>query len=346
MKVNRKNLMDVLQALKPGLAKQGSVAQLAHFISTGKEIITFSGKVCIRHPFDLFPFCVPSEEFYKTLDKMKDETVELSEVNNKLHIEGTSTEAEISLFLDDEALVVEAMEAIGAEILQKREKLPEDFINAVFLTMFSTSRDASSAALNCIHFTEDNALSTDRNRASWYIMKEKVPHEFLLAQKSAEELVKFPSINEVVLTKNWAHFFNPEGVTFSCSLLSSPTANIPGMFQDVEEEGLTELPKTLRDVINDISFLATEDKTSRYVTVTIDSKGVTCKAERDIGWIKKNIEWKDYTGEPLTFFINSEFFGQILEKTTFMKKIGRKVYFFTDNFYHIIALAKEKSHGG
>lgn len=344
MKVNRKNLMSVLQALRPGLAKQGSVVQLAHFISTGKEIITFSGKVCIRYPFDLFPFCVPGDEFYKILDKMNDETIEISEENHKLHIVGANTEAVISTLLEDDDLVVQGLEAINTEISTPRSKLPEDFISAVFFTMFSTSRDASSAALNCIYFTEDNAMSTDNSRASWYIMKDKVPEPFLLAQKSAEELVKFPNINEVVITKNWAHFFNPDGVTFSCTLVKSLTPNIPKMFENADEEGLTELPKTLRDIINDISFLATEDKTSKYVTVSIDGKGVMCKAERELGWIKKKIEWKDYTGEPITFFINSEFFGQILEKTTFMKKIGRIVFFSTENFYHLIGLAREKAN--
>lgn len=347
MKVNRKELMNVLQMLKPGLAKKDSVAQGVHFMSTGNEILSFSGRLCIRHPFVAFPFCVKGEEFFKVLDRIADETVEINEKGGKIHVEGSSVKAGLATLLETDEGMMAGIEAIQKETDNDRLALPKDFIPALFLTMFSAHPSPNEATMHDVEFIGMDAFSTDRLRMSWYVMDSEVPDRFLIDRSSATELVKFPSINEVIITSNWLHFFNPDGVSFSCIRDKGDSLKVKEKFSDLDDDNMIELPKTLREVINSISFLADEDGDKKYITVYASKNGITCKAEKEVGWIQKAVEWPEYDGEPFSFVINAEFFGQVLEKATKMKLIrdGRLGFFATENFYHVVGLMRGKNNG-
>ena len=51
MKIDRKELRNILAAIKPGLGKKEFVNQTCHFMFFPDKIATFNERICIMHPF-------------------------------------------------------------------------------------------------------------------------------------------------------------------------------------------------------------------------------------------------------------------------------------------------------
>ena len=62
MKIEREELLKVLSAIRPGLAKKDIVEQATHFIFTGQEVLTYNDQICISYPFETdFECSVPAD---------------------------------------------------------------------------------------------------------------------------------------------------------------------------------------------------------------------------------------------------------------------------------------------
>ena len=70
MKIKKLELINILQRVKPGLAKRDVIEQFTHFIFTGESVITYNDEICISHPLKTDFVCsAKSEEFFKAILK-------------------------------------------------------------------------------------------------------------------------------------------------------------------------------------------------------------------------------------------------------------------------------------
>lgn len=342
MIINKVELLEILTKLKPGLAKKGIIEQTTHFIFTSKDIITFSDQIAIVHPFDIdVSFSVKGDDFYKLICGIDEEEFDLSIKEEKVIIKSDKTKASMSTMVDKKDRIDDLLVSLKREMRKEWNPLSKKFVEGIYLTMFSAAKDLSMGSLSCLYIKGTDILSSDSLRASWYTLDEPMT-EFLISATDAQELAKFEgysSITKWLESDNWLHFKTENEVTFSIK-------KIIGVFKDLKSKFDTKgevinLPKELQEALDTMSFIAEGDiEVNKIVSVKIENNLITCKAEKEIGWVEKIIEC-EYEGKPLQFLVNPIFLSQILKKTSKMILSDTIALFETNNFKHILSLPLE-----
>ena len=80
MSTNRKDLLKVLQLVRPGLAAKEIIEQSTSFIFTKGQVIAYNDEISVSHPvvkgLDL-DGAVQANELFALLNKLTDDTIEL-----------------------------------------------------------------------------------------------------------------------------------------------------------------------------------------------------------------------------------------------------------------------------
>ncbi len=339
-KTTKSELLNVLNKLKPGLASKAIVEQSTHFIFLGKIVATFSDQIAVVCPFQTpFPFSVKGEEFHRIISGIEEEELTIFPEENHLIISSEDTIAGIDIIVDEKDKVEHHIESL-VDQMNKWKKLPEDFIQGMFLTMFSAAKNLVSGTLACVYVDKENIFSCDTIRASWYQASGEMP-TCLLPAKDVQDLVKYPNFVEYCDTDNWMHFRTKDKMTFSVKKVLDKFTDIQKFFENASGDNI-ELPEKLVEILKSISFLAEGDMDlHRIVTVTLSKGKLLCKAKKEIGWIEKKINC-EYKGKNREFMINPIFLSEILNRTNTMKLSETAALFKTDNFQHMILLPMEE----
>lgn len=337
MIVNRNELVPILSALRPGLNKKEFVQQSCHFLFFEDKIAVYNDKISITHPYQSeSTFSVKGEEFYKILEGINDDDVDISIKNQKLKIKAKTTSSEMTLLTDDQNTIAKKINALE-ENMGGWKKLPDNFIEALTLCSFSASPDLTTGIKSCVCFVGDVAHASDGYRASRFFLNKKMPFDFNIPAKTAFELIKFP-ITECCISNKWLCFKTEEGVIFSCSSIEGefPIEKANTLFSEMEKLEVIELPSELEKTIKEVLILASDDSSAgKKIDITLDENMLYVKAENELGYVKKTIEI-DYEYEPVRIIVNSNFFIQILDKALEMY-IGKQALFFaTPNFNHVM----------
>jgi DNA polymerase III sliding clamp (beta) subunit (PCNA family) len=340
MKVNRKELVRILDAVQPGIAKKEIVEQSTHYVFAQNEIATFSDAIMVTHPYECeLEFSVKAEDFYKILTKIEDEEVELTLVKDTLNIKAKKTKAGLSTIVGETAMVTHLIEhlreAMGAKKFWKA--LPKDFTTGVHLCSFSASKDLTTGVKACCAVKGNMIYTTDNIRASMYEMEEEIP-DIMLTSNGINELIRY-RITEYGMSENWAHFKTPDGVTFNCKTMRGdyPFEPIEMLFGNGCDP-IIAFPAEMTDTVESVIALASGDVISdKAITISVTKNKITCKAEKERGWVTKTVD-VEYDGEPFTFLINPTFFSQILKQATdFAIQNGRGL-FTSEKFQHVLSL--------
>ena len=144
MKTEKKDILKVLQKVKPGLAKKAIIEQFTHVIFTSNEVMTYNDEICICHPFTSdFKCSVKADDLWKLLSGLHEEGLILQIEGTELVIKSSKTEAGLSTIVDKDA--EEMIDILRLKELEGRWiDLPnegEDFLRGARLCMFSASRD-------------------------------------------------------------------------------------------------------------------------------------------------------------------------------------------------------------
>jgi len=352
VKVETKALISILTAVKPGLAKLGIVEQMTHFVFTGKSIATYNDRICIVHPFESdFQCSVSAEEFYKVISSISEDAAEVTFDNKSGQLKVESGRTRLGLAVSAVGDIGGLIEVLGLDKIRLWRKLPKDFLEGVFLCMFSVSKSAAQHVLTTMFVDDDRLVSSDGYRISQYVMEKSVGASFLVPGTSTYELVKFPVVS-YSLSDAWAHFKTSTGVVFS-------SRRVEGKYPKVEEylktEGMTlVLPLELGKAVKDIEVMAGGEfdvGLDRRITVRLTKDWITCRGEKEIGWVEKDVPLDDK--ERLTkalasvrrseviFSTNPAFLYQVLSKSTTMTLGEGKALFTSGTFSHVMLLPRE-----
>ena len=343
-KIDRNELFGTLQKLKPGLASKGIVEQSTHFMFLGDDVATFSDQIAIIHPFEIGKdadervyFSVKGDEFYKIISGTEAGELNFTLEDDQLTITSESTSAGMPTLLDDKDKVEKLVNNLKKEMNEWAE-LPEDFIQGLYLCMFSAAKDLSMGTLSCIYVKEENIFSSDSIRASWAVISGEMP-EFLIPVKDVQELVKFTNLTHYCESDNWIHFKTADDVTFSAKKILGTFKNLRKRF-NIQGTPI-ELPSELAETLNSITFLSDGDvDMNKTISIKIDKNKIICRAEKQTGWIEKKLDFK-YKGAAIQFLVNPIFLAQVLSKTTSMILSDTCALFQSDGFSHIIMLPLE-----
>jgi hypothetical protein len=180
---------------------------------------------------------------------------------------------------------------------------------------------------------------------------------FMIKAACAKEL-KDLSVTSYKLTDSWVHFKNTDGVVVNIRRIKGVYKDtVKDVFKNVEGEDFL-MPSELKEAIDLCGVVHTDLAImDKQVLLTIQDQMATCSARRDGGFnIEKSVPISFYTGGDLSFYINSEFLNEVIERTPPDKDGERrppmildlphsKAYFVNSRFEHVFTLRRAKKAG-
>lgn len=334
MKIKTKELQEKLLKLMPGLSGRSPIKDIKHFAFLGSEIVTYNDQVCIGIPFKSdFSCSIPSDELISILSGIEEDEIEIIAEKEVIRFNSPSTKAKISILKESQLLKMIQSLDIPEE---GWKSISKDFIEGVSLSAFSTSKDMTMGALNCVCVQDDQILSSDTFRISNYQMKEKMD-SFLIPSIVIKDLIRYP-ITKYCIDNSWIHFEDENGLIFSSRILLT---TYPDILNYLNLEGITiEIPDKLKDILPHIDiFTKDEFEIDKKIKIKINNNELWCEASNQSGQVQKKIDI-DYRGEEITFLINPIFLSQILEKSTTIKisPDRKKALFLSEKFKHLMGL--------
>lgn len=342
LKINTEEILNALSAVRPGLASKEFVETTTHYLFSDDKIITFNGKICISYPCNYFNdvFTIKAKDFYNVIKTIKDDQFSCKITNSRLMLKSKDTEAGIKINKDD-MQVKEMYDELGIDDLEfQKLNDAEEFKKGLNLCRFSTSKDATYGFFYCLSVNKDHICSSDNYRASYFEIDEDI-EPFLIPATSVNELVNY-DFNEICIDNNWVHFRNEDGLIFSSGLIDGEYPDFKDMLLNSKKETEVSLPKELKDILDQVAVMSKgETDVEKKVAILIENGILTCKSEKDIGYLKKKIKTK-YKGDTVSFSINPIFLQQILTKTNKFFLTDKGALFSTDNFTHLLAILTDQ----
>lgn len=343
MKVNRQELLAILNKIKPGLSQKSIIEQAQHFIFTKSHIVTYNDNIAICYPFKTdFQFTVIANEFFKLLDSINHDEIDMSLENEILLIKSKSRKIKIKS-LGKVKDVEQYLTALDYYDLDKFEwkKLSDNFLTAIKHCVFSASRDMSNLALTGIYINKKYVFSTDGLRISKHNLSKKID-KILLPVNSAESLIGF-DINRYFIKDAWIFFVDKNNVIF-CSKKLNEKYPYSDLNKNFDFDGIEiELPEDFIDSVSSAEILAEgEFNIDKTVIVKIKDSKIYCIGSNDIGEVKT---WnKIKCKKDLSFVINPIFLKDILKITNKIKIGSDRVMFQHDNFKHLISIGLSENN--
>lgn len=332
--MKRQELLDALELVRPGLAKEEVIEQTTFFAFAGGNVLTYNDEISISHPVKglvELEGAVKAEELYQLLGKLDKEDLELGEGEGELLVKAGKTRAGIALQKE----IKLPLEEIGGK--GKWKKLPEEFLDAIKFTMFSCSKDTSRPVLTCINVREDGIIeSTDNFRLTRYQLGGKIPvKSFLLISSSAKDLIKY-DINQIAEGDSWIHFKSGKGTVFSCRTFLD---DYPSLDELLKVKGAKlEIPKGVDDSLKRAAiFSKRENELEEEALISFEKGKLKVRGQGPTGWLEEELDIK-YKGKKVTISVNPHFLQAILPKVTECVLAEGSMKFEGEDWVHLVAL--------
>lgn len=338
MKIDRKELLQSLAKVKPGLGKNELIEQATHFCFMGDRVVTYNDEIsvsCTLENMDCHG-AVSADELYSFLNRVTRDSIDINVKGSELLMKCGRASAGLTLH-EQIKLPLSEIEGPNTDWIP----LPDNFAEAISFCKFSCSSDMSMPILNCLHVCKECVESSDDIRFTKFELKEcDSMDSFLIPVSVAKELSNY-AITEMTGNSSWKHFRTADkSVVFSCRIYADEYPDTSG-FSNIENFIKVKMPKKLGMILTRAGIFAKEraDKDS-MITITIDGSMIKIKSQNDAGWFKETTKIK-YDGDPITFNVNPEFLEVMLSKTTMCLIGSDRIKFEGDNWYHIVALTME-----
>lgn len=333
MKVKTKELLTILDKLKPGLASKEMVEQATYFVFEGEYVRTYNDSILIAHMFQTgFQAAVQAAEFLSLLKRIQDEEFELSLIDGKIIMTGGKWEGE--MVVDEKINTMPVLAGLTDDLWQN---LPEDFVDAIRTCSFSVSKLLTFPALSCILVTGQYAYSSDGGlRATRYRMKSEVIEPMVLYGPAAEELIKHNPA-QAAKTEGWIVFAGEEELIFGIRARADENEWPEKLIDIYDIKGVTILlPDGLDKVIGRCqAILSMALDRDRLVELFVKDGILICRSQGALGRFTEKVG-KVSDNFP-QFLVNPDFLMQIFSRIKSVI-IGDHLLFKGDNFDHAISL--------
>lgn len=336
VKINKNNLLEALNKVKPGLASKDMIEQSTSFVFADGMVLTYNDEIAVSCPVDCeLEGVVASKELLGTLGKFKKDEVIINTTDSELQLKQGPSEVGIAL----ETTITLPLEELGKP--KKYKPLPKEFVEGLAMCTFSASTDLSKPILTCIHVVSNVIESCDNYRATIYDLElpekgeEWVKEDMLIPNPSIQQLIRYTPI-AYCATEGWVHFKCEGDVIFSCRTFEGEYPDVTELIQD---KGVScKLPSNLDQALDRASvFSKAEFAQDEHVKITISGKQMTVEGKGTTGWSKDPMRIKD-EGTDLEFSINPKFLSQIIKKVPSVVICESTLLFSCEEFSHVIAL--------
>jgi len=339
MEVNRAELLNTLNKVKPGLATKEIVEEMTHFLFTGTDVISYNDRVCVHHPYETdFKGSVQSSKILETLNKYKTEMVDIvieKETEDSFMIIKSGKSRVVCAFVEDHK-IFEKAESLTTEIgsIDDWLEVPEHFIYGAYLSSFSAGKDASSGTATCIRVEGNLIWCGDQERSSRYELEEEM--EDFMIKAALVATIQDYNFTYYYVTKSWVHFIDDDNVTLSARRITGKTLPYDKLFGKFEGTDI-DVPEGLKGSIDIASIMSSGDSESdKSVSITIEANVLTCEGRNNTGFSSSEceIEWE---GDRIEFHINPVLLLEVMTKASKIS-VGENASMFHNNqFMHLLA---------
>lgn len=335
MKIQKSNLIQALEKVKPGLSSKELIQQSTSFAFLDGCVVTYNDEISISHPVEGLEItgAVQATELYQLLKKLKQEEIELVVNDKEIQITSGKTKAGLTLQTEIKLPLSEV------ERKSKWKVLPENFKDALRFAVSSCSKDMSKPVLTCVHVSAEGFIEACDNYrvARWTLAEEFPTGTFLIPQSSVMELLKLDVV-KVALDGGWVHFITEDKTTMSCRVIDD---RFPDTSKLLNVRGVElSFPEGITEILDRASVFAKRDTMlDETVLITVENDKVQVESKSETGWFKEEVV-NNYSGEKIEFSITPSLLKGILQETSVFQHCIDKIKFSGDSWIYVVSLRR------
>lgn len=308
MKIKKNEFIKKLEAVKPGLSNKDIIEFSDSFCFSNNSLITYNDFICVKCPIDIdIEGTVVADRFHKIVQQIEpdvDGYINLKIKDNDIIVKSKKAKAGVPINHKGKLSLTEL-----GKIPSKWHKLPKTFQQAIRLSAFSASNDASKPVLTCLHINKNIVQSSNGERGFQYFMDGKVKQEFLLPVFSVPALLNHP-IKKYNVSKNWIHFKTDDNVIISSRMYAETNYPDTDFLFNIKGKKFS-FPIKLRQVLERcIIFIGEDDEEN--VEIDIKKKMMVVSSRSSMGWFKEKVPTK--SKKEINIKINPFFLKDILKQ--------------------------------
>lgn len=308
MRVNREDLLNELESVRPGLSPKEIIEQSSCFVFSEGTVMTYNDEVACTRKCSLdVEGAVQADPLIAMLQKFPNDEIDISVGDGELTLKagrrssGIRMEQQILLPIDT------------VEKPRTWKPLDPEFAEAIDIVSRCASTDQSQFSLTCVHVNPNFVEACDNYQLSRFPITNPVEQPCLVRVESIKHIIDM-GMTKFSETDAWIHFRNKSRLRISCrrSLETYPNFN---KFLKVTGTPTT-LPKGLGQATDMAEVFSSENADNNQVLVELSpEKGgrLRVHGEGVSGWYKEAKKLK-YTGKPLKFRIDPKLLIEITER--------------------------------
>lgn len=325
MKIQKKELLDILSKCMPGVETgKNSIEGANTFIFTKGNVFTFNDSISVTVPLKLSGLmdelegAVSANEFYKIIQKMPKDEIEIESSEKSWHLKSGRSKIEVNLIDCDYSKLEKNLDRSG-----KWQNVAEDFLSALKICSINSNKTKYSG----IVVRGNSAYSTDGVQMNKATMKTEMP-SFWISDSMVKELLKLNKLDKIQQTGNWLHF-KTGNIYFSVKVLDIsqyPIDTVEKVLDSSEEKaGKTEFqfPKKIKEVIDRASSFAGKEQEYDVVKINVTEEKIFISSQCFAGKFKESVKWdSDIKGiEPFMIYVDSTMILEMLSRTSKFKLV-------------------------
>ncbi len=338
MKINKKELQEALERVKPGLASRELIEQSTSFAFMKDRVVTYNDEISISHPVKNLDVtgAVKAQALYAFLNKIKREEIDVEWEENQVIIKAGKSKA--GLVFEQEVKL--PVEEIGE--IKGWKKLPTEILEALKFCYPCCSRDMSRPILTCVYVSGKNVQASDSFQIVQCKLQKKAPIKpFLLPASAIKELIKY-NVTEISEGQGWLHFKTEDGTVFSSRVFDGEFPEIEGLL-DFDGVEIT-FPKTAVPALERAQIFSKSEEVRMgnmaEVVVEVSNGQIRFSAQDESGWCEEIVK-SNYKGETIKFTAGAESLINLLSQFSSCICGHDRIKFSGENWRHIIAVTGE-----
>jgi len=335
MQINRIELLQALEIVRPGLANKETIAQATSFAFFEDKVVTYNDEISISHPVENLNLvgAIRAEEFYKLLTKLTLDTIDLEVVENTVMLTSGKVKASFP-FSSEIQLPVTEIGEVGSW-----RKLPDTFLQGLQMSLPSCAKDQSKPICTCLHISKRGFVeATDNFRLSRYLIgKRVVNQDTLIPANSVRELLKY-NIVSLSEGEGWIHFKTEKGTVFSSRILNR-SEKFPMLDDFLKVEGTSlKFPVAVSSALDRaLVFCSSLTDKDPEVSISITGRQIIIRAEGMAGWFEEKASLK-HEGTPFQFIVNPTLLSAILLDIPNCVVSESRIRFYKEPWVYVVSL--------
>lgn len=347
----KKDLYPILLSLRAGLSAKSTLEEMASFMFTGKDVVTYNDSILVVAPFVTdFTATIKATDLLNVLKPLpNDEFLKFTLEDTVLELQTQGAKFRFAIVTSDSGKILGAsgvkdvVNGVRSELAQGTWKdIPENFKDAAKLCAFSAAKKETLGTLTCIAIHDRAVISCDNRRMSRYALSDIMPN-FLISASVIPTLINY-DIEKYCLTDSWVGFTTKDNLMVGVRRKNGnyPVNEITDVLLQSGDFTIDADTALLKQAIEEVGVFAPAEEMNEMIDVTIKGDMMYLKSKSERGSAECSIEIAtDLEGEDeKSFSINPTFWLDVLQKAPVMKLDTKnfKARFEAGKFCHVVAL--------